>query len=242
MKTRLLGTACACTLGFITTAASATLVDKGDGLIYDTVKDITWSQPTWFGHGWEYLADIWAPGLTLGGVSGWRPPYISIAAGGGPFTGPSVDCSTATELTCRDNELGYVFYRNLSETYGSSITTSSDPDLALFPALQPAADPNDAFWEYWSATSYGLADPLSPLAWFMSFNRGAQGLSSTNVGRYVRALHDGMVHISPARYLSGTGLLELVGGGEKEARVDKHDCPDRTGREQIRILTQEQLS
>ncbi len=45
--------------------------------------DVTWSQPTGFGHGWEYLAEIWAPGLTLGGVSGWRPPYISIAAGGG---------------------------------------------------------------------------------------------------------------------------------------------------------------
>ncbi len=104
-----------------------------------------------------------------------------------------------------------MFYRNLSETYGSSITTSGDPDLALFPTLQPAADPNDPFWEYWSATSYGLADPLSPLAWFMSFNRGAQGLSSTNVGRYVRALHDGMVHISPARYLFATGLLGLLG-------------------------------
>ena len=91
-------------------APSAALVDNGGGLIYDTVLDITWAQPDDEGRMW-IDANNWASGLTLGGVSGWRLPYISVAAGAGPFSGMPVLCNEVSELACRDNELGYMFSR-----------------------------------------------------------------------------------------------------------------------------------
>ena len=125
MKVRLLGALIAVFFSFLSSAPSAALVDNGGGLIYDTVLDITWAQPDTF-RTWDG-ANTWASGLTLGGVSGWRLPYISVAAGAGPLTVLPVDCSTATEVACRDNELGYMFYQNLSGTFKQSILTSGDP-------------------------------------------------------------------------------------------------------------------
>jgi len=81
MKSRLLVAICACVVTLITTSTNAALVDNGGGLIYDDVLDITWAQPdtqrTWDN------ANTWAAGQTLGGVSGWRLPYIIHQCGGG---------------------------------------------------------------------------------------------------------------------------------------------------------------
>ena len=123
-KSRLLGAVCASIFSFISMSSHAALIDNGGGLIYDDKLDITWAQPDTL-RTWDE-ANTWAAGLTLGGVSGWRLPYISVAAGAGPFTGSPIDCSSATELACRDNELGYMFYQNLGGT-------ASSP---LFPSLQ----------------------------------------------------------------------------------------------------------
>jgi hypothetical protein len=196
-NSRLLGAVCAGLFSLITTLTNAALVDNGGGLIYDDLLDITWSQPdplrTWDD------ANTWAAGLTLGGVSGWRLPYISVAAGAGPYTGSIVDCSTATELACRDNELGYMFYQNLSGTSGNPILTSGDPDLALFPTLQSSG--------YWSGTEIN-----SPTAWFFFFWDGRQLTSPKGSTFFSWAVHDGnVVPIPPALYLFGSGLLGLVG-------------------------------
>jgi hypothetical protein len=95
---------CAVLSTFTTLSANAALVDNGGGLIYDDVLDVTWAQPD-ARRNWDEV-NTWASGLTLGGVSGWRLPYISVAAGAGPVPFDSVvDCSTASELACRDNEL-----------------------------------------------------------------------------------------------------------------------------------------
>jgi len=79
MKARLLGAMCATIFSFISIPSHAALVDNGGGLIYDDVLDITWAQPD-AQRIWDD-ANTWAAGLTLGGVSGWRLPYISVAAG-----------------------------------------------------------------------------------------------------------------------------------------------------------------
>jgi hypothetical protein len=146
-------------------------------------------------------ANTWAAGLTLGGVGDWRLPYISVAAGAGPFTGFPIDCNTATELACRDNELGYMFYQNLSGTSGQSILTSGDPDLALFPTLQSSF--------YWSGTEYGSGN-----AWFLLFGGGGYGLDSRFGDHYSWAVHSGNVSAVPvpaAVWLFGSGLMGLLG-------------------------------
>ena len=85
MRTRLLGAINAGILILLSTTTSAALVNNGGGLIYDTALDITWAQPNTV-RTWDD-AKTSASGLTLGGVSGWRLPYIIVAAGAGPFTG-----------------------------------------------------------------------------------------------------------------------------------------------------------
>lgn len=180
---------------FVFASADASLIDRGDGLIYDDVLDITWAQPDadryWDG------ANTWAAGLTLGGVSGWRLPYISVAAGAGPSTGSPVDCSTATEAACRDNELGYMFYQNLGGSYGDPILDSGDPDLALFPTLLSNA--------YWSGTGYD-----SDTAWIYGFYGGLDDVDSKlREPRYSWAVHAGDVGAVPvpaAVWLFGSAL------------------------------------
>jgi hypothetical protein len=172
-------------------------------LIYDDVLGITWAQPFAPPRNWPE-ANAWASGLTLGGVSGWRLPYISVAAGAGPFTGNPVDCNTASEVACRDNELGYMFYHNLSGTSGQDILTSGDPDLALFPTLQSDG--------YWSGTEFDSFN-----AWHFNFTNGSQNaiakgnLAEVNLD-YSWAVHAGnVVPVPAAVWLFGSGLLGLVG-------------------------------
>jgi len=199
-KSHLLGSVCASIFSLISISPHAALVDNGGGLIYDTVLDITWAQPDAL-RTWDD-ANAWAAGLTLGGATEWRLPYISVAAGAGPFTGTPVDCSTATELACRDNELGYMFYQNLSGTLGQSILTSGDPDLALFPSLQSIY--------YWSGTEFDSSN-----AWLFDFFGGNQGSVSQDLSYYYSwAVHAGNVSAVPvpaAVWLFGSGLMGLLG-------------------------------
>jgi len=200
MKLRLLGAVCASISICLPSVTPAALVDNGGGLIYDSALNITWAQPdalrTWND------ANTWAAGLTLGGVTGWRLPYISVAAGAGPLTSSPVDCRTATEVACRDNELAYMFYQNLSGTYGSSILTSGDPDLALFPQLQSEY--------YWSGTEFVSGD-----AWGVDFDNGDVDHGFNEFDEVLSwAVHEGnigAIPIPPALYLFGTGLIGLIG-------------------------------
>ena len=180
-------------LTFLSSTISAELIDNGEGLIYDTVLDITWAQPdalrTWND------ANDWAAGLTLGGVSGWRLPYISVAAGAGPFTGTPVPCNIASEVACRDNELGYMFYYNLSGTLGQPILDSGDPDLALFPSLQSGG--------YWSGTEVD-----SVRAVLLFFNFGNQNDSFKSLGYYSWAVHEG--NVAGIADTDGDGVVDNV--------------------------------
>lgn len=187
-KSHLLGALCAAFFSFITMSANSALVDNGGGLIYDNVLDITWAQPD-VASSWDN-ANTWAAGLTLGGVSGWRLPYISVAAGASPITSP-VDCSTATEPECRDNELGYMYRYNLGGT----------PSSSLFPSLQSD--------NYWSGTQNN-----SSFAWRFNFAAGVQDVNGKVVNHLAWAVHAGDVSAVPipaAVWLFGSGLLGLMG-------------------------------
>lgn len=194
------GAVCAILFSFFSMSSHAALVNNGGGLIYDDVLGITWAQPENTLRTWDD-ANTWAAGLTLGGVSGWRLPYVSVAAGAGPYTGSLVDCSTATEMACRDNELGYMFYQNLSGTAGNSILTSGDPDLALFPTLQSVS--------YWSGTAFNAS-----AAYPFNFSVGSQGSSQKSSGLYTWAVYAGNVSPIPipaAVWLFSSGIIGLIG-------------------------------
>jgi len=196
----LLSALCATIFISLSMPTTAALINNGGGLIYDTVLNITWAQPNAVSSGsWED-ANTWASGLMLGGVSGWRLPYISVTAGD-TMIGDPVDCAFSTEPACRDNEIEYMFYYNLSGTQWNSVLTTGDADLALFPTLTD--------WYYWTGTRVGATTS----AWYFDFGAGHRAFDGGAIsGFYAWAVHDGnVVPVPAAVWLFGSGLLGLIG-------------------------------
>jgi hypothetical protein len=77
-------------LSVLTLSANAALYDRGNGLIYDDVMDITWLQDANYAQTSGYDGDgamnwananTWAAGLSYGGYDDWR-----LASAGDPPT------------------------------------------------------------------------------------------------------------------------------------------------------------
>jgi hypothetical protein len=96
----------------MTSVAQATLLPRPGGMVYDDVLNITWLQDANYAnpaHAFAWPGAVhWADTLSYGGYDDWRLASLSVSAGlptGATMT--PVYCDTATELQCRDNELGY---------------------------------------------------------------------------------------------------------------------------------------
>jgi len=135
--------------------ANATLLDRGHGLIYDDMLNITWTQNAnlWGVAGYWWDAVAWADGLVFGGFDDWRLATVSSTS---PTTS-LFDCSLGTAVACAasGNEFGYMYYHNMD---GSGINTGTQTvdGVAL----------NNVQSSYWSGTEFNSDD-----AW--AFNFGA---------------------------------------------------------------------
>jgi hypothetical protein len=153
--------------------AQAELIDRGEGFIYDTVLNITWTQDV--GHNTWYEQDAWVQGLSLthnGTVyDDWRLPNMDV-------NGDSVlvYCSTATELECRDNELGYMFFKN-------GISGNSPGPFTSVGNLQ------------WSSTDYDAEGrTCSGCAWRQGFDNDSHNYVNKSYNGYSAwAVRDGDV-------------------------------------------------
>ncbi len=179
----------------LASTAQATLIARQAGMVYDDVLDITWAPADLWGMtGTWFEAVGWADGLSYEGFEDWRLASLSVAAGlpTGATDNP-VDCSSATEVQCRDNELGYMFYQNLGGVFGDDL----DGDQGPFTDIRDV---------YWSGTEFA-SGPFD--AWFFLYDLGGQFKDDKVLGFPAAwAVRAGDVAAAP---LPGTAVLMALG-------------------------------
>ena len=172
----------------------AALFDRGGGMIYDDVLDITWLQDANQGGSMNWDDSVaWAGALEFGGFDDWRLASMDV---NGDNT--IINCNGASEVACRDNELGYMFYQNLMGSFFDDLTG----DQGLFTNIQS---------NHWSGTEFA-PNPSNALVY--NFVGGDQ-FSVTKGNLYgawaVRAGDVAVVPVPGAVWLLGSGLLGLAG-------------------------------
>jgi hypothetical protein len=193
-------------------SASATLIDRGGGLIYDNVLNITWLQDANYAKTSGFDADglmnwvdatAWAAGLAFGGFDDWRLPYASVNAGAGPIITltlgqPCTGGGGADEFACRDNEMAYMFYYNLDGNFGDNKTgTQTAVGGEELTGIQRF---------YWSGTE------VSPgFAWHFNFGIGSQSGTDERVELSAWAVRPGDVGAAAA--VPEPSSLLLIGLG-----------------------------
>ena len=170
---------------FLSFNATAALYDRGNGLIYDSVSDITWLQDANYAGTSGYDIDgkmswtdanTWASNLSFGGAENWRLPIIS---------SPDPACSI----------------QNGGISYGTGCETSEFSSLynmiiasSMFSNIQTGC--------YWSGTAAESA--------FFSYRFiiGHQGFAGT-AENFAWAVHDGDIGASPVPLPAGIYLFLL---------------------------------
>lgn len=127
-------------VGLSVAPAWSATIDVGSYMVYDDVLDITWVRDPRLcvalnncvnryddpltgvvgGMRWND-ARTWAANLVFQGYDDWRLPWISVREAGSAFVTAPVDCRFATEVDCRDNELGYMERYNLPNLGSGSL-------------------------------------------------------------------------------------------------------------------------
>jgi hypothetical protein len=163
----------AAVLAVFLSPVSAALIDRGDGFIYDDVLDITWTQNANINGPTTWDAQIaWVAGYSqthsvYGTFDNWRLPSMDVDG-----DNVIVDCGTASETNCQDNEYGYLYHQ-----YGISDTS-------------PGLFTNVASAFYWSGTLSTFNPPCC--AWIFGLFDGSQsGNSNKSLPRAAWAVMDG---------------------------------------------------
>lgn len=195
--------------------ANAALWDRGGGLIYDDVLDITWLQDANYAKTSRYDSDglmTWAEAMTwadslvyrdsIRGVDydDWRLPTTFA----GPFAW-GYDGTTTAGYNITSSEMGYMYYTNLGNKgfYATGGTWSQSgwglQNTGPFTNLQS--------YYYWSGTEYS-ANPDD--AWYFVLDYGYQSVICKDFGNfYAWAVRPGDVSAIPlpgAVWMLGSGL------------------------------------
>lgn len=211
--------------------ANASLFDRGSGMIYDDVLNITWLQDANYaktsGHDadgrmtWTE-ANSWAAGLVFGGYNDWRLAKNS-PVGSSWDNGFSYDGSTdiGVNITSPKSEISYMYYANLG--LKGSYSTSGNIQYGIFGLNGTGMDEgpidigpfvNVQSHAYWLGTLLQSSD-IYAYAFFT--DNGSQMYSKTDLTHSAWAVRDGDVAVSsvpaPPTFLlmlTGLGMLGLT--------------------------------
>ncbi|MBN9125610.1 MAG: hypothetical protein BGO99_05365 [Nitrosospira sp. 56-18] len=187
MKTKVIRVALLALLGTSITSQAA-LVDRGNGLIFDTDKDITWLADANYSKtsgyhttgvmNW-YAADTWASNLDYQTYSDWRLPTAS--------------------------EMSHLFYQELGGSWGTSLASSHNTYYSLFSNIQ-----NSSYWT--SDVNPSNSDQASTF----SFAGAYQNINNKIDGDFAMAVRPGDIASavpepeSYAMLMAGLGLIGLI--------------------------------
>ena len=154
----------------LTPVAKAELLDRGDGMIYDTERDLTWAQDVKLAMtsgvdddglmDWDRATE-WVNTLELGGFTDWRLP-TNLDRAGMPCTG----------LRCDETELLDLLITQLGNDRDVGLTANAGPFINIeaqqnyWMGNEVANTPDGAYVLQLPSGSYGVAPRrLESLAW-----------------------------------------------------------------------------
>ncbi len=177
------------------TGAQAGLVNRGGGMVYDDVLNITWLSDWNYSGTTHYALAVngrmtqpdahdWAQSLVYGGYDDWRLPTTGQ---------PDASCSATYEpgfgyptqylgFNCTGSEMGHIFYADLGGNAGESVhdatgdTAQEIANLALFVNVHS--------FNYWSGT---IPDTFAGIRWTFSMFDGEQNYTGA-IGSTLRAV------------------------------------------------------
>ena len=203
-------------IAVITNSANAGLIDRGNGLIYDDVLDVTWMQDANLAGDLMSWSDalLWADTLEYGGYDDWRlTDVFDIDADGcsdsSSYGGTDCGFNSLSSYTNSDtgevyySELAYMFYENLgfnadSDTNGNKVDGGITRDTVVSFIDAESGNTvtfNDVRSAYWSGTEYVSSDDS---AWYFDYSYGKQLYFGSNFNLYGWAVRDGDVSVIDA--------------------------------------------
>jgi hypothetical protein len=224
----------------ITGIAHASLIDRGNGLLYDDVLNVTWLQDANYAHTSGYAgtgitgamdwatAMTWAADLVYGGYSDWRLPTNTPVNGSSFNYTYSLDGSTdmGSNVTSPHSELAYMYHVNLGLKGVSDTAGNDQSDFGIFGnGTYNGVDRNShgqnnvglvsdlQNWAYWSDIDFSPS-PID--AWAFATYLGIQVNQNKIINQYYAwAVRPGDVTVSsvpvPAAFwLFGSGLIALA--------------------------------
>ena len=218
---------------------SAALIDRGQGMIYDDVLNITWLQDANYAYSSGYAsanatgskdgplyniqadgkmswqaAVQWVNNLVFGGFEDWRLPTIK-PLNGSQFTyGNNAKDGSADygyNITSTQSELAYMFNVNLGL---ESLFTVSDSVNTNWSLINDGIIPGTGLIQNLKSYSYwsGTQDSLlSSHSWTFNYMTGNQTETAMKNSFYAWAVRDGDISGKQTRQVSEPGALTLLG-------------------------------
>ena len=220
-----------------TGTAQASLVDRGNGLLYDNVLNVTWLQDANYAKtsgasatgqmDWN-TATTWAANLNYNGLTGWRLATNTPISGGASYNYNNSSFNGSTDIgyniTSPKSELAYMYHVNLGlNDYFSTANvyqanfgvfgngTSNGVNRLSNGQANVGLVQNLQSNAYWSGAEYS---PGSGNAWGFDTGLGSQVYYGKVNQFYAWAVRPGDVSAVPvpgAVWLFGSGLLGLLG-------------------------------